>query len=345
MIFDLPIILVLAFFAATICALVLTSFARRLTFLDEPNERSSHTVPTPRGGGLVIVATSSVGFAIMAWTGRLDFGLSLALLGGGLIVAAVGFLDDWRGLSARFRLIAHLIVSMWAVFAMDRVPLMQVGAEVIDLNGWWQLVNVVAVVWVLNLFNFMDGIDGMAGSEAVFIALAGGLLAVLAGVSSGVGIAACILAGATTGFLAWNWPPAKIFMGDVGSAYLGYVIAILGLAAAGEQPAAIPVWLLLGSLFFVDATVTLVRRIARGDRVYEAHRIHAYQWLARRWGSHKRVTVALIILNLSVLLPAAVWCTVHPEHAIYIVPATVAALGSAALLAGSGRDERSPIER
>jgi Fuc2NAc and GlcNAc transferase len=140
------------------------------------------------------------------------------------------------------------------------------------------------------------------------------------------------------GFLLWNWPPAKIFMGDVGSGYMGYVIVVLALAAARENPAALLVWLILGGVFFCDATVTLVRRLIRGERVYQAHRNHAYQRLARRWGSHRAVTVAVIIVNLAWLFPCAWLASVYPGRAAWIVIIALAPLTLSAFLAGAGQD-------
>jgi Fuc2NAc and GlcNAc transferase len=130
-------------------------------------------------------------------------------------------------------------------------------------------------------------------------------------------------------------------MGDVGSGYLGYVVAVLALAATRENPAALWIWLILGAVFFVDATVTLVRRMVRGDRVHQAHRSHAYQWLARRWGSHRRVTVAVMMLNLIWLLPCAFVVTLHPDHAVAIAVVALAPLLVLAFAAGSGRRENA----
>jgi Fuc2NAc and GlcNAc transferase len=150
---------------------------------------------------------------------------------------------------------------------------------------------------------------------------------------------AVAFAAACGGFLAWNWPPAKIFMGDVGSGYLGYAIAVLALAAARENSVALLVWLILGAVFFVDATVTLLRRLARRERVYEAHRSHAYQWLARRWQSHRRVTVAVLLVNFFWLLPCALVAVRHPVWAGWMVVLAIVPVTVAALLAGAGRAE------
>ena len=337
----LTVSVLLALSTSAVLAGFLTYLSMRLTLLDIPNERSSHSAPTPRGGGLAIVATSSIGFAVAALLGILDTGLALALLVGGLAVAIVGFLDDRRGLPASVRLAVHAGAAVLALHLLGGTPLLQVGSNVVELDGVWYPVSVLGVLWTLNLFNFMDGIDGIAASEAVFVSLAGGVLGLFIGISSGIAVAASVLAGCCIGFLMWNWPPARIFMGDVGSGYLGFVIAVLAIASAVEHPVMVPVWLVLGALFFVDATVTLMRRLARGERVYEAHRLHAYQWLARRWGSHARVTMCFVFANLIIILPLATWCALQPKRAIFIVIGAVVLFGVAALCAGSGKAEQS----
>jgi Fuc2NAc and GlcNAc transferase len=187
----------------------------------------------------------------------------------------------------------------------------------------------------------MDGIDGIAAAETIFICLAAALLTpVMAG---GVLSASAIfvVAAACGGFLLWNWPPARIFLGDVGSGYLGYVIAVLAVAAGRDNPVALWVWLILGGAFFVDATVTLVRRSLRGERFQQAHRCHAYQHLARRWGSHRRVTLAFLTINLLWLLPWAVLALEFPAYAIFSVFAALGPLAVLAVLLGSGQRERS----
>src|SRR5262249_28124757 len=133
----------------------------------------------------------------------------------------------------------------------------------------------------------------------------------------------------------------KIFMGDVGSGYLGYVIAVLALAAARDTPSALWLWLILGGVFFVDATLTLLRRLVRGERVHEAHRSHAYQWLARRWGSHLPVTVAVTVINLGWLLPGALLAALYPSRSLWIVLGAYTPLAVAAITIGSGRRESS----
>ena len=317
--------------------LVMRNFALSRGLLDVPNERSSHKVPTPRGGGAAITVTAMTGFAILAALHRLDLAV-FAALAGGLVVAAVGFVDDRHALPAVVRLSAHVTAALWALAWLGGLPALRVGGDLISLGSVGTVVSVLGIVWVVNLFNFMDGIDAIAASEAIFVACAGALLGLLGGFGPAVPTVALAFAAACCGFLVWNWPPAKIFMGDVGSGYLGYVIAVLALAAARENPIALWAWLILGGVFFVDATVTLLRRLLRGERVYEAHRSHAYQWLARRWGSHAKVTCAVMIVNVLWLLPCAVFATRRPSLAAATVIVAFTPLVLVAI-ATSGRRE------
>jgi Fuc2NAc and GlcNAc transferase len=307
--------------------------------LDHPNERSSHSIPTPRGGGLGIVVSVSLGCFLLWTVHAIDRDLSLALIVGGLAVATVGFLDDRYSLSVRYRLIVQLAAAMWAMFIMGDLPAFQLGDRVIDPGVFGYVLGTVAIVWTSNLFNFMDGIDGLAGSEAAFITLAGAVIGAQGSMFIGVSAAALVVCAASVGFLIWNWPPAKIFMGDVGSGYLGYVIAVLALGAAKASVLASIVWLILGGVFFVDATVTLSRRLMRRQKVYAAHRSHAYQWMARRWRSHKRVTLLLWAINIGWLLPIASLCVAYPARTIFFVGLALTPLIPLVLISGAGRAE------
>jgi Fuc2NAc and GlcNAc transferase len=259
------------------------------------------------------------------------------LTGGGIIVALVGFLDDRRQLSARVRLAAHLTAAVWALVCMGGLPPLRYADQVLSFGGAGYIIGALGIAWTLNLFNFMDGIDGIAASEAAFVVWGGALLAFLTGSSAAVPAMGLAFGAVCCGFLLWNWPPAKIFMGDVGSGYMGYVIAVLAVAAAREKPVALLVWLILGGVFFSDASVTLVRRLSRGERLYEAHRTHAYQWLSRRWGSHRAVTVGVAIVNLVWLFPCAWLATVNPGRASWIVIIALAPIALLSFLAGAGR--------
>jgi Fuc2NAc and GlcNAc transferase len=321
-------------------SVALTSLARKFALsrglMDVPNERSSHRHPTPRAGGISIVATASAAFCVLLALGRLEFTL-FAALAGGVIVAAVGFLDDRYGVPAVARLAAHALAALWALAWLGGLPPVLLWKHLVAFGAGGVVLGALGIVWVLNLFNFMDGIDGIAASEGAFVAWAAVLLRPL---SSGVHAATLILGAACLGFLRWNWPPARIFMGDVGSGYIGYVIAVLALAASHEDPIALPVWLTLGGVFFADATVTLARRALRGERLHEAHRTHAYQWLSRKWGSHGRVTMAVLAVNLIWLSPCAWLETMFPQLAVLIAVVALAVLAAAVLACGAGRRER-----
>jgi Fuc2NAc and GlcNAc transferase len=333
--------LLLAF--AVVAAALLTGLVRRMAVgrgvLDVPNPRSSHQVPTPRGGGLAVVLAVTVSLLLLALRGLLRWDLFVALAVGGLTVALIGFVDDRRPLSAAVRLSVHFAAALWALVCLGGLPALDVGG-VLVASGWvGYALGALGIVWALNLFNFMDGIDGIAASEAAFVGLGGAALSMLAGGAAEVALGGLVLAAACLGFLTWNWPPASIFLGDVGSGYLGYVIAVLAVADARGQPAALWIWLILGGVFVVDATVTLVRRTLRRERVSQAHCSHAYQWLARSWGSHLRVTLVVLLVDLLWLLPCAGFAALHPRYAALIAVLALAPLTVLALLVGAGRRE------
>ena len=335
--------IVVAALSAFVVALALTGWLRehalRADLLDHPNSRSSHVRPTPRGGGLAIVIASLTAMGALVGFGWLESRLFYALAGGGAAVALVGHLDDRGRIGIIGRFAVHIAAAIWGTVWLGGMTEIHWGENVISLGYLGSLLAVLGIVWALNLFNFMDGIDGIAASQAVFMAGAGAALAMLAGMSNSIPVAGLVLAAASLGFLAWNWPPARIFMGDVGSGYLGFALAVMGLAAARESAVMLPVWLILGSVFFIDATLTLLRRLARRERVYEAHRSHAYQWQARLWNSHLRVTVTCLVLNLLWVAPWAWLCVRFPMHGGWFVAAAWGPLVVLAIACGSGRRE------
>jgi glycosyltransferase WbpL len=313
-------------------------YALRTNLIDEPNARSSHTRATPRGGGLGIVVASMIGTFALWRFDLVEFRLFAAFVLGGALVATIGFLDDRKGVAAIVRLGVHVAAACIGVSLIGGVSHIELGSVRFDLGLSGFVLAVVCLVWTINLFNFMDGIDGIAGSEAVFVTFASAAMMILLnGVSGSASI--CVVVGAASlGFLVWNWPPARIFMGDVGSGYLGYCIGLTALAAAKENVLQVIPFLLLGGVFFVDATLTVVRRLARGERVHQAHRTHAYQWLAAHWASHLRVTLLVLSVNLLWLLPFAAWAALCKEYALWALLALVPiALGC--FFIGSGAAE------
>jgi Fuc2NAc and GlcNAc transferase len=331
--------------AAVLMSAGLTAVVRKAALvrgvLDVPNARSSHTQATPRGGGIAVVTVTTAALLVLNTLGPLWAELRLALIGGGLLVAVVGLIDDRYTVPAGVRLAAHAAAALWALFCLGGLPPLRIGGQLVHLGIAGDLLAFAAIAWTVNLFNFMDGIDGIAASEAVFVAAAGAVLSLAAGSGAVVPAVALVFAAACAGFLAWNWPPARIFMGDAGSGYLGFVLSVLALAATRDNPAILWVWLILGGVFFADANTTLVRRLIRGERLHQAHRTHAYQWLARRWGSHLRVTLAVNAVNLGWLLPCALLATWRPALAAATVIVALLPLVAIALALGAGRREDS----
>ena len=286
--------------------------ATRLGLEDIPNHRSSPARPTPRGGGLAFVITTTV-----VVTGLTLFGIAttppgwaVAMLGC-LGLAVVGLIDDVRSLGQRLRfgcqaaavaLILHAGVQ--EVARLATVPALSTGS----IPGWLLLaVLLLAGLWWINLFNFMDGIDGIAVTQALFmlcsamlvIALAPG--AALAGDGASTDLvlwSMLVLAAALLGFAPSNWPPARVFMGDVGSLFLGVSIFLVAMHSITSGRISAWFWPIAASSFVCDASVTLLRRQLSGQNVFAAHRSHFYQQLSRRWSDHRRVTLVYSVINL-----------------------------------------------
>jgi UDP-N-acetylmuramyl pentapeptide phosphotransferase/UDP-N-acetylglucosamine-1-phosphate transferase len=264
--------------------------------LDVPNERSSHSAPVPRGGGLIIVAACVVGYALIALI--FNTPLSIGYLTGALLVAIVSWLDDLYSLPFWKRLIVHFAAA---------------GILVFDLGGWQAIglpltafeiglgpifgpaLAIAWVVWLLNAYNFMDGIDGIAALQAVIAGVGWGLIGIVMGLE-GLFLFASLFAAVAAGFLVHNWPPARIFMGDVGSAFLGFTLAAMPLLARNEMGVDSPLLPLVAVafvwLFVFDTIFTLFRRIFNRERVWEAHRGHIYQRMLIAGRSHRSVTLA-----------------------------------------------------
>lgn len=304
----------------------LTGLVRRYTFrrgiLDIPNARSSHLVATPRGGGLAMVVVFLASLLLLALQGAVGAKTAVALIGGGLLVAGVGWLDDRRGLPPGTRAVVQGLAALWALGWLGGLPSLDLGVTRLFLGPVGFLLGLVGIVWCINLYNFMDGIDGLAGAEAVTVAGMAALLLAgkkaglfpaagatgIAAEAAGIALVGALLVPAAAGFLAWNWPPAKIFMGDVGSGFLGFTFGTLAVASENSGALPLVVWVLLLGVFVVDATATLLRRIRRGERWTEAHRTHAYQLAVQARWTHKQATLAVLGINLLLGLAAAAAC-------------------------------------
>lgn len=253
------------------------------------NERSSHTVPTPHGGGIAIVVTWFMGLIYLHINEQIDTTLFYALAIG-FIISIVSFFDDIFELSAKFRLMFQSIVALMAIQILGGLDSIDFGLFSIENQIITNIFAFLMIIWFINLYNFLDGINGYAGSQAIFLALAGFIFF--------GGNHFLVLAVAVLGFLFWNYNKAKIFMGDVGSTLLGYNVAIFTIYYANQEPANFWIWIILFGLFWFDATLTLVRRKRNGEKLSKAHKKHAYQRLTQAGWSHFKVTNYSIIINV-----------------------------------------------
>ncbi|MDA0261772.1 MAG: glycosyltransferase family 4 protein [Proteobacteria bacterium] len=272
---------------------------RRRAILDVPNPRSSHSEPKPRGGGIAVVGSIAMVWVTWSILGGVPAGWS-PLLAGLAFLALVSWADDVRGMPVWVRLGAHVAA------VAGGVSLLADGEMV--FQGWlplWldRVAAAIAWLWFLNLYNFMDGIDGITAVET--ISIGGGLFVVATVTSSGHPAAALalVMAAAAAGFLPWNWSPARVFLGDVGSVPLGYLCGWLLLSAAVEGWWGVA--LILPLYYLADATITLARRLVRRERIWQAHANHFYQQAARRVASHARISLIIAAANL-LLIGAAV---------------------------------------
>jgi Fuc2NAc and GlcNAc transferase len=302
----LPLFLSFAF-AWAVTALV-RAFARRANLIDVPNARSSHLQPTPRGGGLAIVVSLAFASPWLASADPTSARFAANVIPAALAVAAIGFLDDRWQLPAWPRAAVHVIAGAWILYRLPGLPIVDVLGVNLGAGAVGIALALLYLVWATNLFNFMDGTDGIAASQATLVSLGA---AVLQGLHLGgtAWLGPVLVACCCAGFLVWNWPPARIFMGDVGSGFLGLLVGGMTLAYGLEAPAFFWAWMILQGTFMVDATTTIFRRYARGQRVTQAHRSHAYQHLARRYG-HQPVMLAYGATVVFWLCPIA-WLVVN----------------------------------
>ena len=292
---------------------VLTHLVRKTAIkrnkFDIPNERSSHQNPTPRGGGVAVVAAFVFGLLALLIRGDIASESFYAIVLPGVLVAAIGYLDDLgRVTAARLRLIGHFVAAVIAVYILDGLPPMPVFAETLDIGLVGNIIAVLFLVWMLNLFNFMDGIDSITGVEALTSCL---ILTIFLISKSETELwqVPALMCAAVIGFLYFNWPPARIFLGDIGSGFIGFTIGTISLVIARSQPLITWAVIILLGVFIVDATVTLIRRLIDKQRISTAHRSHAFQHLANSADRHLKVSLSIAAVNIFWLTPIA-WLVV-----------------------------------
>jgi len=329
-------------------------YGPRFGLLDTPVARSAHVAPKPLGGGAALAAPY---FLCVIWfvTSAAISESALAYLGC-LFIVVLGFSDDRWQLSFKVRLPVQFIVSVAAVRA--------IGVDSVDFGFFslsepltLSLLAVLSLVWLCNLTNFMDGIDGIAASQLLVTSLS--CVVLLAGLEGGLDAAAgesgehdvvltlsVVLAASAASFLLWNWSPASLFMGDAGSGFIGFALGLLALESLVTQRMSVWSWVLLLGVFIADTAVTILVRIIRGERWYEGHSQHAYQILSRRLNSHPRVVGGVILINICWLLPLAWVAGILPHYGVLFATIGLAPLLLGCYRLGAGRADlgEAPIQ-
>jgi Fuc2NAc and GlcNAc transferase len=293
-----------------LCSLLLTWCYRRYalekSLMDIPNDRSSHLIPTPRGGGISIVFTCLITISLL----REHLNISLTDYGAfilpGVLLAIISYIDDRKQVSPIWRFFFQVVVAFLVVALLGGVEVIYILSYKIDYPWVLSFIAVIGLVWLINLYNFMDGIDGIAALTAVVVSISLLILLWLVGSSSFILKVLLIFIASTLGFLWFNFPKASIFMGDIGSCFLGLILGIFIIKTGQENPDFYWALFILLGTFILDATITLIRRALRGQKIYMAHREHAYQHLSRRWGSHPKVTLIYALITLVGLLPVSI---------------------------------------
>jgi Fuc2NAc and GlcNAc transferase len=279
----------LAFAFSFVLTFLVRKWAIHKSIIDHPNERSSHSVPTPRGGGIAIAVSWFLGLSYFFYTNQIESQLYYALMAG-IPLTIIGFMDDLISLKPGIRFLIQFICAGLGLYFLSGLQQVDFGFATYSIAWIFTPLALIAIVWLINLFNFLDGIDGYISTEVIFIGIT---MLILFNDSIGLLIAIAVL-----GFLFWNWQKAKIFMGDVSSTLLGYNVAVFAIYYQNQNKASIVVWLILTSVFWFDATITLLRRIKNKENLGLAHRKHAFQRIVQAGFSHQKTVLWSLGLNI-----------------------------------------------
>ena len=303
----------IAFVLSFLGVYFLKKSALRLKIVAIPNERSLHNKVTPRGGGIIIAIVFLAFLLVFYITRQIIVAEFLVLFGGGLIMAVTGFLDDILELKASIRFIIQFFAVGWGLYWIGGIPSTVFFERLPVLYAIANAVAVVALVWFINSFNFIDGIDGLATSGATFFSLSIGGYFLWQGIEP-YGSLLIVLAASSLAFLCFNWPPAKMFLGDAGSNFFGYLFGAMVLITVKNGNLSIWTWLIILAYLITDTTTTTFLRLCLVKGWYHTHRSHAYQNLARVLDNHKFVTLLVLIINIFYLLPLAYISIQYQEY-------------------------------
>lgn len=305
-----------------VISIISTAFIRKYSInnnlYDIPNERSSHRVPKPKGGGIPIVGLLIFTIVTLFFYNMINAEITLSMLIGLILVAVAGLIDDYKNLSVSIRVIIYLISALLSLYFIGGLESAFIGEYSYYFGGAGYCIGVLFLVWLTNLYNFMDGIDGFAGVQTICVSIFCCFMFFMSSQYSLLIIMLC-LASSTFGFLYWNWEPAKIFMGDVGSCSIGFFFGLLSIYTQNEEILSIGVWLILLAPFIGDATFTLLMRILSNEEWYRAHNSHAYQKLYRLGLSHHRLSLNLLLLNVLLIWPLAYIASTYKNIELFMI--------------------------
>ncbi|MDX1490491.1 MAG: glycosyltransferase family 4 protein [Pseudohongiellaceae bacterium] len=328
------ILLALSFLFSLAITFAMGNIASRARLTAIENERSSHTGSVPVGGGLGFVLVYFVSICALWGLGSLSLSHAIVLFSA-IPVAIVGLFDDKSHVDFRLRLGVQTFCALVAAFFVGRLPAIDFAFFSLPLTGVGLVLVPMAFLWLTNLYNFMDGIDGIAAGQAC-IACLGAAVIFLQHNNGTLALLCLLMFAAYLGFLVLNWHPARIFMGDIGSGFSGFMFGAVALIGHATHTMSLWSWILLLGIFIVDATVTLLRRWRSGQRLYEAHRSHVYQHLALKYGSHSAVVWRLSLINVIYLMPLALLAGKLPEYGVYFASAGLLPLVLVAIKLGAG---------
>jgi len=271
---------------------------------DIPNNRSSHTLPTPKSGGVAIVITMLITIMSLAFYDFIDINITLSMIIGLSIVAVTGLIDDLKNLSIKNRVVAYIVSVVISLYLIGGLNNISINNYNIHLSDAGYIVSLLFMFWIINLYNFMDGTDGFAAIQTISACLFICYLLFISDNAPFFTLVFCLLS-STIAFLYWNWSPAKIFMGDVGSCSIGFLFGVLAIYTEGQGMIPISVWLILLAPFIGDATFTLFKRILNREKWYKAHNSHAYQKFYQARVSHRQLAIGLLVINVLITWPCA----------------------------------------
>lgn len=285
---------------------------------DVPNYRSSHTQPTPKSGGLCVVLTLLMTIIYLFLYEMVENSIAIGMLMGLSIVAITGLIDDYKDISIVKRMFTYMLSAVFSIYMIGGLTSISINNYTFHLEYLGYILSVLLVVWLINLYNFMDGTDGFAAIQTITVSLFCTYLFIATENVSYTILILCLFS-STLAFLFWNWSPAKIFMGDVGSCSIGFLFGYLAIYTEERSIISISIWLILLAPFIGDATFTLLKRMLNREKWYEAHNTHAYQKFFHSGFSHSQLAIGLFLLNVLIIWPCAYIANRHKSLEIVMI--------------------------